>query len=192
MLAKENKLKSVFISNGYINEKPLRELAPYLDAANIDLKAFSDETYKKICGGCLQPVLENLLILKEKNIWIEITSLLIPGITDNPESIETMCNWLVKNNFHDYPIHFSKFVPLYKLSHLTATIVSDLEEAYKIAHRAGMKYTYLGNVQGHQNESTFCPHCNEKIIERIGYKISSNKIKNNSCSFCNEKISGIW
>lgn len=191
-IAKEKGIKNILISNGYINEKPLRNLTPYLDAANIDLKSFSNEIYKKICGGTLQPVLDTLLILKEQNVWLEVTYLLIPEINEDLEMIEEMCNWLVKNNFQENPLHFSKFVPLYKLSHLKTTSLNILEKVAQIALKAGIKYIYLGNVPGHEAENTFCPNCKKILIERTGYHILKNFIKNNTCGFCNEKISGVW
>ncbi len=191
-LAHEKGIKNVFISNGYINEKPLRDIAKYLDAANINLKAFDDDTYKKLNGGTLQPILNTLKILKEEKVWLEITNLIIPSWTDKPDMIKKMCDWLYKNNLHEYPLHFSKFVPLYKLTHLPITPVATLEKAKEIALKAGIKYVYIGNVPGNEAENTFCPKCKKKIIERKGYKISLNNIKENKCTSCGEKISGIW
>mgnify|MGYP000954793183 CR=1 FL=1 len=191
-LAREKEIKNVFISNGYINEKPLRDIAKYLDAANINLKAFDDDVYKKLNGGKLQPILNTLKILKEEKVWIEITNLIIPSWTDKHEMIKKMCDWLYKNNLHEYPLHFSKFVPLYKLTHLPVTPVATLENAKEIALKAGIKYVYIGNVPGNEAENTFCPKCKNKIIERKGYKIIQNHIKNGKCSLCGEKISGIF
>lgn len=191
-IAKEKGIKNILISNGYINNEPLQKLIPFLDAANIDLKSFSNEIYKKICGATLQPVLDTLLALKANNIWIEITNLIIPGVNNNPEMIKEMCEWIVINSFQEYPIHFSKFIPLFKLDHLSVTPLNSLEEAYQIAKKSGIKYIYLGNVQGHNTENTYCPNCEKIIISRTGYHIENIHIKNNNCVYCNEPISGVW
>ncbi|MBI5218303.1 MAG: AmmeMemoRadiSam system radical SAM enzyme [Bacteroidia bacterium] len=191
-LAHDKGIKNVFISNGYINEKPLRSLAKYLDAANINLKSFKEEIYNTLNSGSLQPILDTLLTLKEEKVWLEITNLVIPSWTDDMDMIKKMCEWLVKNNLHEYPLHFSKFVPLYKLTHLPVTPVSTLEKARKIAMDAGIKYIYIGNVPGHEAENTFCPKCKKMIIERKGFYILNNHIKDNKCEYCSEKISGVW
>jgi len=120
-IARSKGVKNLFISNGYINEKPMRDLARYLDAANIDLKSFSGETYARFNGGSLQPVLNTLKILKEEGVWLEITNLIVPGWTDNMDMIKEMCDWLYKNGYQNQPLHFSRFFPLYKLSSLPFT-----------------------------------------------------------------------
>jgi len=130
-IAHEKGMKTVLISNGYINEKPLIELCPYLDAANIDLKCFDDAVYRQITGGRLQPVLDTLKTLKEKGVWLEITNLLVPGYSDSPTMIQKMCDWLVENDFADTPLHFSRFFPTYKLEQLAPTAENRLIEAKK-------------------------------------------------------------
>ncbi|TAL69173.1 MAG: AmmeMemoRadiSam system radical SAM enzyme [Bacteroidetes bacterium] len=191
-LANSKGIKNLLISNGFINEKPLRRLAKYINAANINLKSFKNEIYKKLNGGSLAPVQNTLRVLKEEGVWLEITNLVIPTWTDDFKMINEMCKWLVANKFDNCPLHFLKFYPLYKLTHLPVTPVSTLEKARKIAMDAGMKYVYLGNLPGHAGENTFCPKCKKQILERKGFYILENNIKKNKCKFCGEPIAGVW
>jgi pyruvate formate lyase activating enzyme len=192
LLAREKKVKNVLKSSGYINEQPIRKLAAHLDAANIDLKCFEESIYRNLSQGHLAPVLSTLKILKEEGVWLEITNLVIPGWTDNSDMIKRMCDWLCANGLSDSPLHFSRFIPLYKLTHLPVTPVSSLEKARDIALRAGVKFVYLGNIPGHEAENTFCPGCGKMIIERRGFAILQNHIAEGRCSYCNEPIPGIW
>lgn len=191
-VAHEKGLKTVIVSNGYINEQPLLDLCPYLDAANIDLKCFDDKIYQKLDGGRLQPVLDTLKTLKEKGVWLEITNLLVPTYTDNPEMIQAMCDWLVANNFADTPLHFSRFFPTYKLEHLPPTSESILLQAKEIALKAGVKYIYIGNIPSLNGENTQCPNCKRMVVERIGYSVTNNFIHGGKCVFCGESIAGEW
>ncbi|MFC2131834.1 AmmeMemoRadiSam system radical SAM enzyme [Bacteroidota bacterium] len=191
-IAKEKGIKNVLITAGYINEKPLRDLCKVTDAANIDLKSFSDDIYKKLNGGTLKPVLRTLEILTEENVWIEITNLIVPGWTDDLKMIRKMCKWLVKSNLDEYPLHFSRFHPMYKLTHLPQTPISTLEKAVKIAKGEGMKYVYLGNVPGSNAENTYCHKCSKLLIKRKGYYILENNLENGKCKYCKVKIPGVW
>ncbi len=191
-IAHEHGIKNVMVSAGYINENPLREVAKYVDAANIDLKSFSDETYARLNAGSLQPVLNTLKILKDEGVWLEITNLIVPEWTDDLDMIERMCKWLYKNGFDDTPLHFSRFTPMYKLTHLPSTPVSVLNKAYDIARNEGIKYVYVGNVPGSDNQNTYCPNCKEVVIERKGYKILQNNVKNSKCNYCGTSIAGVW
>ena len=191
-LAHEKGIKNVIVSAGYINEKPLRNWCKYIDAANIDLKSFDNDIYMELIGGTLQPVLNTLKILKEEGVWLEITNLIVPGWTDNLDMIKKMCDWLYDNELYEYPLHFSRFHPTYKLSQLPSTPASTLERARKIALESGIKYVYIGNVPGHSAENTYCPECKKLLIERKGFRIISNNIINSTCKFCGEKISGVW
>jgi pyruvate formate lyase activating enzyme len=182
----------VFKSNGYINEEPLRQLARYLDAANIDLKSFDEGIYARLAEGKLAPVLQTLKILKEQGVWLEITNLVIPNWTDNPDMIKKMCDWLAASGLSDCPVHFTRFSPLYKLTQLPFTPVSTLEKARDTALRAGLRYPYIGNVPGHPAENTYCHRCKKMIIERRGFTILSNHIQDSKCTFCGEKIPGVW
>ena len=191
-LARAKGIKNIFVSNGYINEEPLKKLAPYLDAANIDLKSFSDATYMKLNGGKLQPVLDTLKTLKANKVWLEITNLVIPSWTDDFVMIKKMCDWLVLNGFAEYPLHFSRFFPLYKLTQLSSTPVSSLLKAKEIAEKAGCKYVYIGNVPEVGTENTICPRCKKTVIERRGYAILSMHLEQGKCKFCGYGINGIW
>lgn len=185
-------IKNVLISAGYINEEPLRKLATYIDAANIDLKSFSDEIYEMLNAGTLQPVLDTLKILKEEGVWVEITNLVVPTWTDDLDMIRKMCDWLADNDLGHIPLHFSRFNPLYKLTNLPPTPVTTLEKARSIALESGIKYSYIGNVPGHEAENTYCPHCGKRIILRKGFYIGEKEIKNGHCSHCDGMIDGVW
>jgi len=189
-LARKRGIKNVLVSNGYINEKPLRDLAVYIDGANINLKSFSEETYQKLNGGNLAPILRTLKILHEMGVWLEITNLIIPGWTDKPQMIREMCAWIVDNGLEDCPLHFSRFFPLYQLTSLPFTPLAILEEAHDIAKKAGIKYVYIGNVPNNKAENTYCSKCNEVVLERKGFTILKNNIKDSKCAFCGERIAG--
>ncbi len=192
VLAHEKKIRNVFVSNGFINEEPLNKLAPYLDAANINLKSFSDSIYLKLNAGKLQPVLNTLITLKKHNVWLEITNLVIPSWTDDFEMIKNMCEWLVSNGFAEYPLHFNRFFPLYKLTQLPSTPIATLLKARNIAITAGCKYVYVGNVPEIGMENTICPQCKKMLVERKGYAILSNNVVNGKCGFCGYGIHGVW
>ena len=191
-LAKEQGIKNVMITAGFINEKPLRSLCKYIDAANIDLKSFSNDIYMRLNAGDLDTVLNTIKVMKEEGVWVEITNLIVPDWTDDMDMIEEMCNWLYDNGFEDTPLHFSRFTPLYKLKHLPPTPASKLNEARKIALSAGLKYVYIGNLPGNEGEDTFCPNCQEKIINRRGFYITKKNISNGKCGNCGEEIAGVW
>ncbi len=192
ILARQQGIKNLMISAGYINPDPLRRLSKYLDAARIDLKSFSDEIYEMLNAGMLQPVLDSLKILKEEGVWLEIINLVIPTWTDDFDMIKQMCGWLTENGLSTVPLHFSRFQPMHKLTNLPPTPVASLEKARQIALNEGIKYAYIGNVPGHSGENTYCPHCKKMIIERKGFSILKNNIVNSKCSFCQEKIDGVW
>ena len=192
VLARKAGIKNILKSNGYINREPLKKLCTVIDAANIDLKAFTESTYLKLSGGKLQPVLDSLITYKESGVWLEITNLIIPTWTDNLTEIRQMCQWLSDNGFKKTPIHFSRFYPTYKLEQLPPTPVSTLEKAARIASEEGLDYAYTGNVPGNELSDTICPSCKEKLIVRQGYRIVANALKNGKCSFCGSKIEGVW
>jgi len=191
-IARKSKIRNVWKSNGYINEEPLRKLCKVMDAANIDLKSFDDETYKKLSKGRLAPVLRTLKIFKEEGVWLEITNLVIPSWTDNLDMIKRMCEWLVHNGLQECPLHFSRFNPLYQLTQLPMTPVSTLEKAREIAVGAGVQYVYIGNVPGHSAENTFCHKCGKMIIERRGYQILANNLERGKCRYCSVRVPGVW
>ncbi len=188
-LARKEGLKNIMVSNGYINKEPLKELIPYLDAANIDLKCFDDKIYSQLTGGTLKPVLETILLLKENNVWVEITNLVIPKHTDDLKMISAMCDWIVQNKLQDVPLHFSRFFPAYKLLDVQPTPIETLQKAAEIAKSKGIKYVYIGNVALESN--TYCYACGEKIITRKAYNVSNENF-NGICPKCSAKISGVW
>jgi len=190
--AREKGIRNILVSAGYINEKPLRELAPYIDAANIDLKSFSNDIYQMLNSGTLEPVLNTLRVLKEEGVWLEITNLVVPSWTDDMDMIKRMCEWLCNNNLAENPLHFSRFHPIYKLSSLSQTPQSVLVKARETALRAGLKYVYIGNVPGTDAENTYCPVCKKPIVVRKGFVVVSNDIREHKCSFCSATIAGVW
>ena len=191
-LARACGIKNVMHSSGYVNEKPLRELAKYMDAANIDLKGFSDDYYAKMSEGTLEPVLKSLKVLKEEKVHLEITNLVLPGYNDDNEDITKMCLWIKENLGTDTPLHFSRFWPLYKLAALNPTPLETLERARKIAQDAGLKYVYIGNIPGHGGENTYCPRCKKIVVKRSGYSILEINLSEGKCKFCGENIEGVW
>ena len=191
-IAKRSGVKNVMHSAGHISEEPLRQLCKYLDAANIDLKGFTEDYYSEMSLGSLESVLKTLKILDEEGVWVEITNLVVPGLNDDPELIKAMSIWIKDNLGPETPLHFSRFWPMYKLKNLSPTPVSTIERARKIAMENGLKFVYIGNVVGHKAEDTFCPVCGKSIIERSGYSINKINIKDGKCVFCNAEVPGVW
>jgi pyruvate formate lyase activating enzyme len=191
-LARRAGVRNVWKSNGYINEKPLRQLCKVLDAANIDLKGFDEKIYQELNSASLEPVLRTLKIFHEEGVWLEITNLVIPTWTDDLDTIRRMTEWLCANGLRDCPLHFSRFTPLYKLNQLPATPVATLDKARAIALKTGMRHVYIGNVPGHDAENTYCPRCGRTVVERRGYSIVSKSIVDGKCAGCGEAIAGVW
>jgi pyruvate formate lyase activating enzyme len=192
ILARKAGIRNIVKSNGYINPEPLKKLCSVIDAANIDLKAFSDSTYLKLTGGKLQPVLDSLKVYKDMGVWLEITNLIVPTWTDNQEDIRKMCKWLASNGFNNTPIHFSRFYPIYKLEQLPPTPVDVLNKAAQAAKEEGMLFVYTGNAPGSEISDTECPNCRNKLLIRQGYRIAGNNIKDGKCNKCGKPIEGIW
>jgi pyruvate formate lyase activating enzyme len=191
-LAKKAGLLNVYHSDGFINPGPLKNLCKVLDAANIDLKGFTENFYHEVCSGELTPVLETLKTLKKEKVHLEITNLIIPTKNDEVSIIKEMCLWIKKELGADTPIHFSRFYPLYKLKTLPPTPVSTLEKARAVALSSGLEYVYIGNVPGHEGENTFCPKCKKMIIQRTGYILGEVRLKDGKCRYCGSPIPGIW
>ena len=191
-LAKAKGISNLWISNGYINKKPLLEFCKVLDGANVNLKSFSDAIYRKLNGGRLQPVLNTFKTLHEQKIHFEITNLAVPGYTDDPDMVKKMCEWILKNLGADHPLHFLRFFPRYKLDRLPPTPVSTLTRFRELALQQGIRYVYLGNVPGHEGNNTFCHNCKKLLIERQGYYIPTYNLIGNKCKFCKTVIPGIW
>ncbi|MEW6659940.1 MAG: AmmeMemoRadiSam system radical SAM enzyme [Thermodesulfobacteriota bacterium] len=191
-LAKKAGLLNTCHSAGYINTEPLEKLAAVLDAACIDLKSFDPQFYRDLVGGELAPVLRTLQTLRKQGVHLEIVNLVIPQHNDQPETLAKMCAWIRDELGPLTPLHFSRFYPLYKMQNHFPTPVSTLEQAREIALKAGLKYVYIGNMPGHDAESTFCHNCKKLVIARRGYQIGEVKMKDGACGHCGTKIPGIW
>jgi pyruvate formate lyase activating enzyme len=190
--ARKGGLKAAVVSNGFIKSEPLKELCKVVDAIKIDLKSFRDEFYQKICSGSLAPVLESLRTIKQRGTWLEIVYLVVPTLNDSLEEIKEMSLWIKKELGSDVPLHFSRFHPMYKLTHLPATPVDTLKKACDTARKAGLRYVYLGNLPGDRGESTYCPHCGGMVIERFAFTIKRNLLKGGKCPLCGTTVPGLW
>ncbi|MCS7204294.1 MAG: AmmeMemoRadiSam system radical SAM enzyme [Leptospiraceae bacterium] len=187
-------IKTVAVTAGYMNPEPREEFYQHMDAANVDLKAFSESFYRKICGGHLQAVLDTLVYLKKHTkVWFEITTLLIPGENDSNEEIKKECEWILKNLGPDVPLHFTAFHPDFKMLHKPRTPHSTLLRARKIALEVGLHYVYVGNVYDEDAESTYCPNCQQKVIARDWFEIKEYHLTDNGrCKFCYYPIAGYF
>jgi pyruvate formate lyase activating enzyme len=185
-------IRSVMITNGYIQEKPMQDLCGVLDAVKVDLKAFTEKFYQDQVSGELKPVLDTLVRLKSWGMWTEIVYLMIPTLNDQPDDLRAMCQWVVQELGPDVPVHFTRYHPEYLLMNLPITPLSSMETAYQIARDAGIHFVYLGNVPAHKAESTYCPNCGTRLIHRQGFTILQNRISGNSCPDCGATIPGIW
>jgi len=188
--ASQEGLKNIFVTNGYITDGPLRKISPYLDAANIDLKSFTEGFYKKICGAKLQPVLDAIKLYRELNIWIELTTLIIPTHNDSPHELEQIASF-IRELGPDIPWHITAYHPTYLLIDQPCTPINTLTRAREIGLRKGLRYVYTGNVSGEQGENTFCYNCGELLIERRGFSIMKNMIVNGLCPKCLTRIDGV-
>jgi pyruvate formate lyase activating enzyme len=190
--ARAKGIRNIYHSNGSLNPQPLNELTKYLDGANIDLKAFDQDFYSRVCEGYLETVLMTLKILKQKGVWVEITTLVVPTMNDDLDHIKQMSLWIKDNLGDETPLHFSRFWPQYRLASLLPTPVSTLDAARETAMKAGLKYVYVGNVPGHKAESTYCPKCGKAVIKRSGYSVLEYNLDNKNCKFCGYPIAGVW
>ncbi len=185
-------INSVVITAAYIQQKPLLELSGLADAIKVDLKAFSEKYYKEIVNGELKPVLDALITMRKAGVWTEIVYLVVPTLNDSEQEITGLVKWIKKYLGRDVPVHFTRFYPQYLLKNLPPTPVSTLDRCKQIADAAGLNYVYVGNVPGHPAESTYCPNCGKKIIDRYGYSIALTGMKDGRCAYCGEKIPGVW
>ncbi len=187
-------IKSVAVTAGYINEEPRKEFFKYMHAANVDLKAFTDDFYWKLTGGHMQPVLDTLQYIKhETDVWLEITTLLIPGKNDSEQELDAMSRWLVQNLGPDVPLHFTAFHPDWKMMDIPATPPETLTRAREIALSNGMHYVYTGNVHDKQGESTYCHHCKQPLIGRDWYVLSDwNLDEKGCCRHCGTRCAGLF
>jgi len=191
-LARKEGIRNLWITCGYINPDPLRKLCRYMDAANVDLKGFDEDFYRKYCKASLEPVLTTLKIAREEGVWIEVTNLLIPGANDDPDMIRDLCKWHVANLGPDVPIHFSRFHPDYQLLNKPPTPIKTLETAAQIAREEGIRHVYIGNVATPRGDNTYCHKCGHLLIQRRRYVLLRNNLKFGACPKCGAKAPGVW
>ncbi len=192
ILAKAAGLKNIFVTNGYISSEALAGIAPFLDAANIDLKGFSEAFYRDVVHARLSEVLASIVEYRKQEVWIELTTLIIPGLNDSDAELRSLAEFIVANLGADTPWHVSGFYPTYKLTDRPATTVETLRKARQIGIAAGLNYVYEGNRPGEGGENTHCPSCSTLLIERYGFRISSNIIRDGVCPECGAVIAGVY
>jgi len=181
-------IKNIFVSNGYMSKEAIKSIGSWLDAANIDLKSFNNQFYAKYCGGKLQPVLENLVSLKAHNVFVEITTLVVTGLNDDPKEIKQAADFIVKELGPDTPWHLSRFHPTYRLKDRPSTPIETLQRSRKIGMDAGLYYVFTGNVPGDTGESTFCHQCGTLLIDRFGFRIQKNILDTCRCPHCQTPV----
>ena len=191
-LAHNKGIRNVFVTNGYMTAEALEMINPYLDAANVDLKAFTDKYYKELCGAGLKHVQATLKSMKSLGIFVEVTTLVVPGLNDNPSELSDLAAFIVQDLGPETPWHISRFHPTYKLTDRPSTPVQTLTMAREIGLKAGLKYVYTGNVPGNAAENTFCFSCSETVIERRGFQVGNLRLKNGRCTKCGAEIDGVW
>ena len=185
-------IRSIVVSNGYIQEKALRAAYGKMDAVKIDLKSFSESYYQKVVTGELKPVLETLVTLRKMGKWTEIVYLVVPTLNDNDVEFRGLSRWVKENLGADVPVHFTQFHPDYLLKNLPITPVATLERAHDIASAEGLHFVYIGNVPGHPAENTYCPKCRRVLVQRVGFEIRTMQIHHGACSYCGQSIPGVW
>lgn len=192
-IAREEGIKSVMVTAGYIDKEARKDVYKYIDAANVDLKGFTERFYWKNTYSHLNDVLDTLIWLKnETDVWFEITTLLIPDENDSQEEVINECNWILKNLGENIPLHFTAFHPDFKMRDKDRTPEKSLIDARKIAMDMGIKYCYVGNVYNSEGQTTYCPNCNEKLIKRNWHSVLSNNLKDGKCKKCGQKIEGVF
>ena len=191
-LAKERGLANILVSNGFQSPECLEELGPYIDAANIDLKAFSEEFYQDRCGARLKPVLDNLKHMVRLGWWLEITTLVIPGLNDSDRELAAIAGFVADELGPQVPWHVSRFHPDFTLTDRGPTPVSTLERALEAGRRAGLQFVYVGNVPGHNGENTRCPACGRTVLERTGFTVTDRHLRGGDCAHCGAAVAGVW
>ncbi|MHC4194267.1 MAG: AmmeMemoRadiSam system radical SAM enzyme [Planctomycetota bacterium] len=191
-LARAEGIQNVLVTAGYINKEPWQRLLKVVDAANIDLKGMTDDFYRRVCSGTLKPVQDALVLAKASGILLEVTNLVIPTLNDKPEQIRKLARWIKENLGSETPLHFSGFYPQYKMRNLPSTSLETLEMAREIGISEGLYYVYIGNVRSKEGENTYCPDCKGLLIERIGYTILQNRLRDGRCPDCGREIYGVW
>lgn len=191
-LARECGIKNCFVSNGFMTPEAVETIAPVLDAINVDLKCFSDETYRTVCGGALQPVLDCLVNLVRAGVWVEVTTLVVPGMNDSQAELRQIAEFIATRLDPHVPWHVSRFHGDYQQRNTPATPLATLELARDLGLRAGLKYVYGGNAPGQADERTYCAHCREILIDRLGFTVENLRLKNGLCPKCQTPAEGVW
>jgi len=186
-IAKDKGLKNVFVTNGYMTEEVLRDVYPYMDAANVDLKGFTEEHYHSVCGARLKPVTDTIKLMKQLGVWVEVTTLVIPTVNDSEDELRKLAEFIFSVG-PEVPWHVSRFHPTYKMNNLPPTPIKTVIKARQIGIEVGLRYVYTGNIPGDDGENTFCYNCRKTLIERYGYNIGSINVKNSKCAFCNADV----
>ncbi len=190
-LAVAQGLKNIFVTNGYMTSEALTMIQPYLHAANVDLKGFDDTRHRRVCGAKLQPVLDTIRRMKELGMWVEVTTLVIPGHNDSDEELSLIAHFL-KDVGEDIPWHLSAFFPAYKMRAVKPTDIATLQRAWRIGKQAGLRYVYCGNLPSSSHEGTDCYHCGRRLIEREGFNVQRIALQRGRCPYCQTAIDGIW
>lgn len=190
-LAHKEGLKNNFVTNGYMTAEALDMIAPYLDGANVDLKSFSEEFYKTVCGAKLKPVLENIKKMKDLGIWVEVTTLIIPTLNDSEEEWRGIARFILSVS-PEIPWHVSAFYPTYRMLDKPRTSAEIIRQAREIGLEEGLRYVYSGNIPGEEGENTSCYHCNKVLIRRWGYEIAENSVTKGQCPHCGTPLDGVW
>jgi pyruvate formate lyase activating enzyme len=190
-LATRAGLRNVFVTNGYMTAEVLETIGSDLHAANVDLKAFTDGFYKKVCRARLEPVKESIVKMRSLGVWVEVTTLIIPGYNDDPQELKALAEWLAGVD-PDLPWHISRFRPTYRLTDAPATPPATIHRAREIGLAAGLKYVYSGNIWGDDGEKTSCHQCGRLLIDRVGFSIKANHLRQGACAHCGAAAAGIW
>ncbi|RKY64015.1 MAG: AmmeMemoRadiSam system radical SAM enzyme [Candidatus Latescibacterota bacterium] len=190
-LAHSRGLYNNFITNGYMTQEALYDIAPFLDAANVDLKAFTEEHYRKVCGARLQPVLDSLKLMKRLGIWVEVTTLIIPGLNDDEPQLRDIARFIKDELGPETPWHVTAFFPTYRMTDRPRTPPSSLRRAREIGLEEGLKYVYTGNIPGEEGEHTYCPSCGRVLIRRYGFYIVERSLKDGRCTGCGTRLDGV-
>ncbi|MBM3322719.1 AmmeMemoRadiSam system radical SAM enzyme [candidate division WOR-3 bacterium] len=191
-LARTRGVKTTVVTGGYINPEPLAQLCGLVDGIKIDLKGFTPEFYRAVCGSTLEPVLEACRIVAGSGTHLELVNLLVPGLNDDTVSLGRMCRWMAANLGDTVPVHFTRFSPAYRLKNLPPTPVTTIETAVRIARASGLQFVYVGNVPGHDDESTGCPGCGRLLVKRRGFSVLENNLLQGACRFCGRHIPGVF
>lgn len=190
-VCREHGLRTILVTAGYVEPEPLARLLPLIDAANVDLKSMSDATYRRLCHASLEPVLRTIRAMMEAGVWVEVTRLLVTGLTDAPDDLATMYRWLIDNGLADQPLHLTRFFPHYILSHLDPTPLPTIVSARDAARAAGLSNVYIGNTSIHAAEDTICPNCGATAIHRSAYRVAPKHF-DGRCPHCHQPLPGVW